>query len=132
MGVHWGVEGQVKLGANTVAEVLEWEFTQKVDPVDDTSMGDTARTHIAGSGIQETEGSILCHWDETDTNGQVAMVVGASLTLNLYPEGSSSGDKYYSGLVSITSLNIMGKLEGETTRASFTWKANGAFALATA
>jgi hypothetical protein len=126
MGTHWGNEGQVKLGVNTVAEVIEFEFTESVEPVDDSSMGDTSRTHIVGSGLKEWSGSLTCHWDESDTNGQATLVTGASVTLNLYPEGSTSGDTYWSGTASIVERTQTTKMEGETIRATFTFMGNGA------
>lgn len=131
MGTHWGNEGQVKLGANTVAEMIEWEFTESVQPVDDTSMGDAYKTHIVGSGIKEWSGSMTCHWDETDTNGQVAMTVGASVTLNLYAEGSTSGDVYWTGTATITERSQTVKMDGETSRAAFTFMGNGALTRST-
>ena len=42
---------------------------------------------------------VECHWDETDTNGQEALDVGTSATIELYPEGADSGDAYYHGTV---------------------------------
>ena len=126
MGTHWGNEGTVKIGANAIAEIDEWEFTESVDPVDDTSMGDTYATHIANSGIKKWNGSMTCHWDEADTNGQVLMIPGASLTLNLYPEGATSGDIYWTGTASITERGHTVKKDGETEKATFTFLGNGA------
>lgn len=131
MATHWGYEGQVKIGANAVAELEEWSFDQSVSPVVDTAMGDTAETHIAGSGISRTEGSLTCHWDETDTTGQGAMTVGASVTLNLYPEGASSGDVYWTCTASIIAAGLTVKKDGETIKRSFRWLANGAVTRAT-
>ena len=131
MGTHWGNEGQVKVGANTVAEVTEFEFTQSVAPVEDTTMGDSWKSHIPGSGIKEWSGSLTCHWDETDTNGQETLVVGASVTLNLHPEGSQSTDKYYTGLASITEVKITTKMDGDTIKRSFSFMGNGALTLST-
>ncbi len=126
MSTHWGLEGSVRLGSNAVAEMIEWEFTEKVEPVDDTSMGDAYKTHIAASGIKEWSGSMTCHWDETDTNGQVAMTVGASVTLNMYPEGATTGDTYWTGTASITERGQTQKMDGETIRATFSFMGNGA------
>lgn len=131
MASHWGYEGLVRVGANTVAEVTEFEFTQSVSPVDDTSMGDLWKTHIAGSGIKEWSGSLTCHWDETDTQGQEALVVGASVTLNLYPEGNQSTDKYYTGLATITEVKITTKMDGDTIKRSFNFMGSGALTLST-
>jgi hypothetical protein len=131
MATHWGYEGLVRVGASTVAEVTEFEFTQSVAIVEDTSMGDPWKTHIAGSGIKEWSGSLTCHWDETDTNGQEALSLGASVTLNLYPEGNQSGDKFWTGLASITEVTVTTKMDGETIKRSFNFQGNGALTLST-
>jgi hypothetical protein len=131
MGTHWGNEGLVRVGSNTVAEVTEYEFTQSVTPVDDTAMGDAWKTHIAGSGIKEWSGSLTCHWDEADTNGQEALVVGASVTLNLHPEGNTSGDKYWTGTASITEVTLTVPMDGSTIRRTFNFMGNGALTLST-
>lgn len=133
MATHWGTEGTVKLGSNAIGEVIEFEFTEKVEPVDDTAMGDSYKSHIASSGIKEWSGSVTCHWDETDTNGQVAAaVVGASVTLNLYPEGATTGDKYYTGTATVTERVITTKMDGETIRQTFSFLGNGTLTLSTA
>lgn len=131
MGTHWGNEGLVRVGSNTVAEVTEFEFTQSVTPVDDTAMGDAWKSHIAGSGIKEWSGSLTCHWDEADTNGQEALTVGASVTLNLHPEGNTSGDKYWTGTASITEVTITTPMDGSTIRRTFNFMGSGALTLST-
>lgn len=131
MATHSGSEGQVKLGSNAVAEIIDFEFTETVEPIEDTAMGDTYRTHIASSGIKSWSGTVTCHWDETDTNGQEAMTVGASVTLNLYPEGSTTGDKYWSGTATITEMDVAVKHDGETTKRKFGFMGNGALTLGT-
>lgn len=126
MGTHWGgSEGTVKLGSNVIAEIVNFSLTETVDPIDDSSMGDTYRSHIAGSGLKEWSAEITCHWDETDTNGQQAMTVGASVTLNLYPEGATTGDSYMSGTASIIERGLTVPMDGETIRQSFKLKGNG-------
>jgi len=125
MATHWGVEGVVKVGSVTIAEVTQFEVTSSVAPVVDTSLGDTWETHIASSGIKSWSGSLTCHWDETDTTGQGALTIGASVTLNLYPEGSTTGDIYYSGTASITELGVS-VTEGDTIKRTFSFKGNGA------
>lgn len=124
MATHWGVEGVVKVGSVTIAEVTQFEVNSSVAPVADTSLGDTWKTHIAGSGVKEWSGSITCHWDETDTTGQGALTIGSSVTLNLYPEGSTTGDIYLSGLVSITGEGLA-VTEGDTIKQTFNFEGNG-------
>lgn len=126
MGTHWGNEGVVKIGSVTIAEVTEFEFTQSVAPADNTSLGKAWKTHIPNSGIKEWAGSLTCQWDETDTTGQGALAVGASVTVNLYPGGASSGDKMFSGLVSITEVTMTTPAGSETIKRSFKFMGNGA------
>jgi len=128
MANHAGSEGTVKIGANTIAEVTKWAFSETGDQKEDTEIGDTARTYKAGR--TDATGSIECHWDETDTNGQEAMTINAEVTLNLYPEGADSGDKYWTGSVFITNIDMEGDGENIIPR-SFQWKANGGMTLST-
>lgn len=131
MATHWGNEGQVKVGAVTIAEITKFEFNENVTPVSDTSMGDAWETHIAGSGIKKWDGSMDAHWDELDTTGQGALLVGASVVLNLYPEGSTTGDVFYTGTATITSRGIPVVMDGDTVRASFNFLGNGALTRST-
>lgn len=124
MPTHWGVEGVVKVGTVTVAEVTAFELNSTVSPIVDTQLTDTWETHIPNSGLKSWSGSITCHWDESDATGQGALTAGASVTLNLYPEGSTSGDVYFSGLASITEVGLTVS-EGETIKQTFSFKGNG-------
>lgn len=131
MATHWGYEGLVRVGSNTIAEVTEFEFTQSVSVVEDTAMGDLWKTHIAQSGIKEWSGSLTCHWDELDTNGQEALVVGASVTLNLHPEGNQTGDKFFTGTASITEVTLTTPMDGATIKRSFNFVGSGALTQST-
>ena len=131
MGTHHGKDGVVKVGANAVAEIDNWSVTETAATADDTSMGDTWKTHIAGKTINSWNGSLSCHWDETDTNGQQALTVGASVTLNLYPEGSGTGATYKTGTATITQVGLTVPKDGVVSR-SFNFEGNGALSEATA
>jgi len=125
MATRWGIEGLVRVGTATIAEITEFEFTQSVAIIDDSAMGDSWKTHIPGSGMREWSGSLTCHWDETDTNGQETLVVGASVTLNLHPEGNQTGDRFYSGLATITEVVITTPMDGGTIKRTFNFVGNG-------
>lgn len=129
MGTHHGKDGVVKVAANTVAEVKEFSVESQTEIVDDTVMGDAWKTHLAGQ--KSWSGSLTCNWDETDTNGQEALTDGASVTLNLYPEGADTGDKYLSGTATITGITVGAAVDGVVSR-TFTFTGNGALAWATA
>lgn len=126
MSTHWGNEGLVRSGSNAVAEIDNWNFNENVSPVDDSAMGDAWKTHIPGSGMRGWQGSIECHWDETDTNGQQTLVAGASVTLSLCPEGYTTGDKYWTGLATVQERGLNVQKDGSTIRASFNFLGNGA------
>lgn len=128
MATHHGKDGVVKIGANAVAEVTEFDLNIQADRADDTAMGDAWKTHLVG--LKSWSGNVKCHWDETDTNGQVAMTEGASVSLALYPEGADSGDSYFSGTATISSVQVSASRDGVVS-ASFAFEGNGALTRAT-
>ena len=123
MATHKGSEGTVKSGANAIAEIRSYTITETADVLEDTSMGDASRTYLAS--LKSFSGSIECFWDETDTNGQLTLDVGATVTINVYPEGSTSGDTYYTGSVIITEKSITASFDG-MVEASFSFQGTGA------
>ena len=129
MATHAGSEGTVKVGANAIAEIRSFSVEETGDTIDTSSMGDTARTYLAG--LKTYTASIDCLWDETDTTGQGAMTVGSTVTLNLYPEGSTTGDIYYTGSAIITGRTITSSYDG-LVEMSITCQGTGALTQATA
>jgi len=123
MAVHKGQEGFVKVGANTVAEIKDWTLSESAETIDTTSMGDTSRSYVPS--LTSASGSISVHWDETDTTGQGAMTVGSEVTLNLYPEGDTSGDTFATLSAIITEAGVSSSFDG-LVEASFSFQANGA------
>ncbi|HAM59595.1 MAG TPA: hypothetical protein DCQ64_30970 [Candidatus Rokubacteria bacterium] len=103
MATYHGNDGVVMNGSVAIAELLNFEHTNTVDTVDDSSAGDTARTRKAGK--KDGSGSIDCHFDPTNTTGQGTLVEGASVTLNMYPSGNQTGEGKLSGTVIIKSVS---------------------------
>ena len=128
MAVHKGSEGVVKILTNTVAEVRDWSVEDTAETIDSTQLSDSAKTFEVGT--TSWSGSVNAFWDETDTNGQVAMSAGASVTLNLYPEGATSGDTFGSGTAIISSISKSGGIDG-LVEASFSFQGSGALTWAT-
>ena len=110
MATHTGSEGTVKVGSNAIAEIRSFSIEESADTLEDTSMGDTARTYK--SSLTTYTGTVDVLWDETDTNGQGALTIGAEVTLNLYPEGDTSGDTYYTGTAIVTGRTINSSYDG--------------------
>ena len=114
MATHTGSAGTVKVGSNAVAELKSWSLDQTQDTVETTKLGDTVKTYSVTQS--SSSGTMDCFWDETDTNGQVACSIGATVTLNLYPEGATSGDTYYTGSAIITSVGVSQTHDGIVER----------------
>jgi len=110
MATHTGNEGTIKVGANAIAEVRSYSIEETGDTVEDTSMGDTYRTHKPS--LKSWTASADVYIDETDTSGQGALTVGSEVTLNVYYEGETAGDTYKSGLAIVTANNLSASFDG--------------------
>jgi len=129
MANHTGSEGTVKVGAAVVAEIRSFSVDTTADTMEDTTMGDSWRTYQ--SVLKTWSGSIDCYWDETDATGQGALTPGTVVTLNLYPEGAQTGDKYYTGSAIVTGFTVTQSFDG-MVEASFKFQGTGALTLSTA
>jgi hypothetical protein len=112
MATHKGSEGTIKVGSNAVAELLSYSLTENVDLIETTNITDAARLYTTGK--TSWGGEISTNWVEGDT-AQSAMTIGASVTLNVFPEGDTGGDTYYTGTAIITGLDKSADGEGLVT-----------------
>ena len=110
MATHTGSAGLVKVGFNTAAEIRSFTLDTSAEVLEDTTLGDTSRTYQIGK--KGATVSVECWWDETDTNGQIAMAEGSQVVLNLYPEGADSADYYFSGTYIITGQSVSVPTDG--------------------
>ena len=109
MATHTGSEGTIKIGANTLGELRSFSLESTAETIEDTSMGDASRTYKVG--LKTFTGTASVFFDETDT-AQPGLVAGAEITLNVYPEGASSGDTYYTGSAIVTGRTINSSFDG--------------------
>ncbi len=123
MATHKGSEGTVKVGTNAVAEIRSYSIEESADTLEDTSMGDSARSYKPS--LTSFSGSLDVFWDETDTSGQGALSIGSEVTLNVYPEGDASGDTYYTGSAIVTGVSRSASFDG-LVEASVSVQGNGA------
>lgn len=129
MATHTGSEGTVKVGANAIAEIRSYSIEQTADTVEDTSMGDSYRTHK--TTLKSWSGTVDVFWDETDTTGQAALTVGSEVTANFYPEGSTTGDAYLTGTAIVTGKTISASFDG-MVESTISLQGTGALTTATA
>lgn len=123
MSVHHGKGGKVKLTTNAIAEIRTFSYSESVSTADTTAMNDTAETHLVGPSAWN--GKVDCWYDPADTNGQVALTIGASVDAVFYTDGDSSGKNTATGTATVETID-KNVDKGSTVEASFTLKGNGA------
>jgi len=122
MATHTGSEGTVLLSTNEIAEIRDYSIEETGDTVEDTSMGDGTRTFK--HTLRSWTASVNCWWDEADTDGQLTLIPGATVTITVLPEGNTSGDVSYSGTAIVTGRTITASFDG-MVEASFTAQGTG-------
>lgn len=124
MATHCGKEGSVKIGSDAIAEVRSYTLSEEAEIADTTTLDNTNGYRTHKDTLKKWSGEIECFWDETDTTGQVALAPGSSVSLNLYPEGDTTGDNYYSGNVTVTQAEVSAAVDG-IVEAKFSYEGNG-------
>jgi predicted secreted protein len=86
-----GFSGSVKIGANTVALLDNWELNPSADVLDKTSFGESWKTKIVG--LKDWTAKASGKYDFTDTNGQLAIwtafLNGTTVAVHFSPNGTS-------------------------------------------
>ena len=109
MATYTGENGKVEItaedsaGTVTVAEVRSWTVEHTKDVIEDTVMGDAARTYK--SGLHQFSGSMEVVYDDGHTAASNAFdpAQDGALSVEFYPN-STAGEKF-SGSVIVTSVS---------------------------
>jgi predicted secreted protein len=128
MATKLGREGLIKLSSTTIGELRNYALTHTSDTVEDSVLGDTYRTRLASMKTWSASGDL--YWDEGDA-GQLLITIGSQVTLNLYPEGASTGDVYYSGAAIVTQFNVSASFDG-IIEGQISFEGNGVLSVLTA
>ena len=110
MATFLGKGGTVQVGSNSIAEIRSYSIDETIDTVEDTSMGASAKSHLVT--LKDFSGAVDGLFDDTDTNGQTALSVGSSVTLNFAPEGVTSGSVKLSGTALVTAKSVSATYDG--------------------
>lgn len=110
MATFLGKGGTVQVGSNDIAEIRSYSIDETTDVVEDTSMGDASKTYLVS--IKDFSGSVDVLYDDTDANGQTALSVGSSVTLNFAPEGTGSGAVKITGTALVTAKSVSASFDG--------------------
>ena len=109
MATFTGENGQVDLtsadsaGVITIAEVRSWTVEHTKDVIEDTVMGDAARTYL--SGLHQFTGTLECMYDtaQTATAAIFDPASDSQIEVEFFPQ-ATSGVKYI-GKAIITSVS---------------------------
>ncbi|MEO0682320.1 MAG: hypothetical protein AAF192_18110 [Pseudomonadota bacterium] len=126
MGFFRGLDGVVKAGASAtvVGEVQSWGFTEEATIEAAWSMGQTSQRHFvaappAGSGQMEV------YLDPSDAGQGQMIVPGATVALELYPGGETSGSGYFTFAAIIETVDRSGS-KSDIATMSISFKIDGA------
>ena len=128
MATKLGRDGLIKISSTTIGELRNYALTHTSDTVEDSVLGDTYRTRLASMKTWSASGDL--YWDEGDA-GQLLITIGSQVTLNLYPEGASTGDVYYSGAAIVTQFNVSASFDG-IIEGQISFEGNGVLSVLTA
>lgn len=99
MATHQGQEGAIYIGANPVAELVEYEYEIAVEPLVEPALADA--WDPADAGAKRWSGRASFKFD--DANAEQALIVeGAKVTLIFYDIGLAPGTDYREGSALIT------------------------------
>jgi hypothetical protein len=104
-----------------VGEVQSYNLSSSADSIEDTAMGDTARTYKAG--LKNHTLSIEARFDESDS-AQADLQAGETIDWEVHPEGTGTGTPVYSGSGVVTSSSFNATFDG-LVEASFEVQVSG-------
>ena len=133
MATFTGENGKVEISAEdsagtvTVAEVRSWTVEHSKDVIEDTVMGDSARTYQ--SGLHQFTGSMEVVYDSTHTGATNAFDPSqdGALSIEFYPD-ATSGQKF-TGSVIVTSVSRTASFDDLVT-ATANFQGTGALTIA--
>tara|TARA_X000000950_G_scaffold169102_1_gene206312 strand:- start:491 stop:877 length:387 start_codon:yes stop_codon:yes gene_type:complete len=127
MATFVGSAGVVKAGGNAIGEIRSFSVEQSGDVIEDTKMGDSARSFKPS--LTQFTASIEALFDDTDS-AQTSMTIGSELAFLFQPEGSGSGAYQLSGTGIVTGISQSQSFDGLVER-SFSVQGTGALTIGT-
>lgn len=129
-----GKDGVVLVGSDTVGQIRNFSVEQTADTIEDTSMGDSARTYK--DSLTSFTASIDALFDQSSADsvtadaGQVALTIGSTATFKFLPQGNTTGDYQLSGEGIVTSISRSQSYDG-LVEISFSVQGSGALTIGT-
>ena len=92
-----------------IGEVQSYAFNSSADSIEDTAMGDLARTYKAG--LKSHTLSVEARFDSADS-AQEDLVAGATIDFEVNPEGVGLGTPSYTGSGVVTASSFTATFDG--------------------
>lgn len=121
MATTHGNSATIDVGGTAIGEVRSFTVNESLDQAEDSAMGDTYATFK--TGLNRANGSLEVWFDSTDA-GQDLLVFGSEVTLNMYPEGNTSGKEKWVATATITGADLTVDL-GSIVARTVTWVPSG-------
>lgn len=116
MAVKSGTTGVVKLSTTdgseaAVAHVRSFSFDETADTIETTAMHASATHRTFVAGLSTSTLSLEVYWDADDAP-QLEVDVKETLFWEIYPHGTGTGEKYYTGSGIVTGKTISAAFDG--------------------
>ena len=124
MATYTGNAGVVKVGGTALAEITGFSIENSTATIDNTTMGDSARTFA--TGLESWSGTADIIYESTE-HGTITALNGGlagTVTTEFYPNGTGSGERKISGEVIVTGYSMSASLDGMIT-ASISMQGSG-------
>lgn len=95
--------------AANIGEVQSYAFNSSADSIEDTAMGDSARTYK--SGLKNHTLSVEARFDSSDS-AQEDLAAGSEVDFEVNPEGVGTGTPVYTGSGVVTSSSFTATFDG--------------------
>lgn len=130
MARYKGKDGAVTVEAADVGEVESFDITLSVNELDANVMGNNGWADVE-DGLKSASGSIAVIHDQADAGQSELLAVGATVDINLFPAGNTTGLTEISGSFLITEVAITSSAT-ELVKATYNIRNKGVITVGTA
>ncbi len=127
MAIVHGKEGVIKAGGSVISDVTGFGLETTGDVVETTALGESVKSFTAGTTA--FSGNIDVNFNRGDSV-QNTLLAGSQIAFILYPEGTTSGDRTYTGSGIVTGMSVTNALDSMVTK-SITFQGTGALTIGT-
>jgi len=122
VGKNGVVKGGTAGSESAIGEVTGFSINQTADTIETSTMGSADRSYV--TSLKSFSGSVDVLHSVTAGDNQSEFAVGSSLQLELYPNGTASGEKYFEGTVLCTGKDVTSTFNDMVT-ATFSFQGTG-------